>query len=115
MGKEVESGTAVFGERHTCQSRTAGAFLGKGFLSTSLNPPPILQKLSVKWTRRSGVELPIWENATRAKAAPQVPFWKKVSPSPTSETSNKKGFGKHTVQSLYFICMRVFVDNTAKI
>jgi len=25
------------------------------------------------------VELPIWENATRAKAAPQVPFWKKVS------------------------------------
>ena len=95
MDKEVGRKTADLGERHTCQSRTAGAFLGKSF-ALSPTPPLPLQKLPVKWARRSKVELPIWENATRAKAAPQVPFWEKgfLSPSCThpnpSKTSQKK-------------------------
>ncbi|MBQ3012823.1 MAG: hypothetical protein IJD74_04715, partial [Clostridia bacterium] len=68
---------------------------GKSF-ALSPTPPLPLQKLPVKWARRSRVELPIRESATRAKAAPQVPFWEKFrplphAPSPTSKTSCKMG------------------------
>jgi len=48
MGKEVESGTADLGERHTCQSRTAGAFLEKGFLPPLPAPTPNPSKTSQK-------------------------------------------------------------------